>query len=53
MIEVYLRAALGPVGWEILEFLREYQLVVYATVVGGYVAFRLYRWAVRPAGKDV
>jgi hypothetical protein len=45
LIEVYLRAALGPVGWEILEFLREYRLVVYATVVGGYVAFRLFRWA--------
>ena len=48
MIEVYLRAALGPAGWEILEFLREHQLVVYTTVVGGYV-----RWAVRPAGKEV
>ncbi len=53
MIEVYLRAALGPVGWEILEFLRDHQLAVYATVVGGYVAFRLFQWAIRPAGKDV
>ncbi len=53
MIEVYLRSALGPVGWEILEFLREHQLAVYASVVGAYVAFRLYRWAVRPAEKDV
>jgi hypothetical protein len=48
LIEVYLRAALGPAGWEILEFLREYQLVVYATVVGGYVAFRLFRWRFDP-----
>jgi hypothetical protein len=53
VIEVYLRAALGPVGWEILEFLRDHQLAVYATVVGGYVAFRLFQWAIRPAGKDV
>ncbi|MCA1716839.1 MAG: hypothetical protein LC781_08280 [Actinobacteria bacterium] len=53
MIEVYLRSALGPVGWELLEFLRDHQLAVYATVVGVYVASRLYRWAVRPAEKDV
>jgi hypothetical protein len=53
VIEVYLRAALGSVGWEILEFLRDHQLAVYATVVGGYVAFRLFQWAIRPAGKDV
>jgi hypothetical protein len=52
LIEVYLRSALGPVGWEILEFLRDHQLAVYATVVGGYVAFRLFQWTIRPAGKD-
>lgn len=49
MIEIYLRAALGEPGWEILEFLRDHQLAVYGTIIAVYLAFRLYR---RAAGRS-
>jgi hypothetical protein len=45
VVEVYLRSALGPVGWDLLQFLLAHRLLICSAIVGGYAAWRIFRWA--------
>lgn len=47
MIEVYLRAALGEWGWQLLQVLLDHRLLISSAIIGVYLAYRIFRWAGR------
>jgi hypothetical protein len=52
VIEVYLRSVLGEWGWQLLQLLLAHRLLVSSLVVGGYLAYRVFRWTRRRMAPD-